>query len=175
MGRTESSRKSREVYILGGIDDSVRTDFIPALRALDRTAGTIDILLSSSGGDEGVGWALYDTIRLCRNKTIIHAYGECKSMAAVILQAGNVRKMSPECRFMIHDGSVSFSADTGRLSSEVHEVELMLEKYYQGLSERSTLTKMKIRGMCKRETTLSAQECLEAGFIDEILQKEINE
>ena len=47
------------------------------------------------------------------------------------------------------------------------------EAIYQILSERSGIPIENIKKMCKEETSLTAQEALKLGFIDEIIDSDI--
>lgn len=163
--------KTREVYLIGGVGPDTVKSVIPAMREMDRKKGPVHLIVSSTGGAEGSGWALFDTIRLMSNPVYGHAIGECQSIAALILQACPLRLMSENCRFMVHNGSVEMAVTVTQLRSYAQEALTMTSRYYEALAERSGLTVAKVRGLCNRETYLSAQECLKLGFIDGILAK----
>lgn len=161
--------KAREIYLIGAVDIEKAGAVISALRRLDRKKGAITLIISSTGGDEGAGWAIYDSLRICRNDTIAMCFGECQSIAALILQGCGLRLLSPNCRFMIHNGSITLDATVSQLRSISREIEHLTDRYYEVLAEGSGLTVAKVRQLCDDETFFSAQLALDMHFCDGII------
>lgn len=163
---------ARLIYLMGEINNEVAYRFMVALQTLDRIEGDIRIILTSVGGEEDAGYAIYDAIRLSKNKVIIEGYGAVQSIAALIIQAGNVRLLSPECRFMVHNGSLTLSegieADT--LVAIGKEVLVNNARYHSALATRSGQTIHKIRKLCKDETFFTAQEAVYIGLADRVMK-----
>ena len=55
--------------------------------------------------------AIYDAIQMCRSHVTILVYGQAESMSSIILQAADLRVMTPNAHFMSHYGSGGFSTD----------------------------------------------------------------
>jgi ATP-dependent Clp protease protease subunit len=91
-------------------------------------------------------------------------------MAALILQAADKRIMTPECRFMIHNGSVGMEATVGQVRALSKEIEFLTQKYYKTLSVRSGVSIAQIKEMCDKETFLSADQAVKMGFADKVLK-----
>lgn len=164
--------ETRTIYIIGPITHETSCRVIPAFRALDATKGSVRIVMDSGGGSEPEGFALYDVIRLANNPVHIDCYGMVQSIAALILQAGSERRMSSECRFMVHNGTMEMPGPVhqGTVISAARESSFTTERYQRILAERTgLLTFNDVEGFCKDETYLSAQEALEFGFIDGII------
>jgi ATP-dependent protease ClpP protease subunit len=159
---------TRRLYLLGEIDDDTLHHFIPAFQILDSTEGAINIVLASPGGSEAVGWAVYDTIKLARNPVIIDGYGGVYSIAASIMQAGGYRRLAPNCRFMIHNGTVTMGSEVGtnEFVNMGQEAEKNNQKYHRILAERSGRTTEEIADFCRNESFFSAQEAIAKGFAD---------
>lgn len=88
--------------------DQVNTDTIKGvvqeLMFLDsESSEPITLYVGSPGGDVTAGLMLYDTIRSMRSKVVTIASGIAASMGAIILLAGDERKILPNSKVMIHD------------------------------------------------------------------------
>lgn len=164
--------ESREIYLIGVVTKEKAGHVLAAIRHLDKSDGIITLVVYSPGGDEGAGWVIYDALRLCHNQTIVQCYGECQSIAALVLQGGDIRLLSPHCRFMIHNGSLSCEATITEIRALMGEVELLTQNYYSALSERSGLSNEAIGILCDKETYMSAREAVDIGFADGIVSRE---
>jgi ATP-dependent Clp protease protease subunit len=158
----------RMMFLVGVVDDDMLYRFITAFKVLDQTDGPIAIFMSSVGGSMYAGAAIYDTIRTAHNPVVIQGTGPIMSMATVILQAGTVRFLTPETRFMIHNASMSTEGHLQSVSSSVRDVEFMNERYATILSERSKHSLPVIKEWLSKETYMTAQEAIDRGFADAV-------
>lgn len=106
--------KTRTLYLIGAIDDEKSFRAIPLIRLLDEGKGPIKIFLASHGGDEAAGFAIFDSLRLCRNRVEIYGYGGIYSIAALIFQAGNARYLAPNAQLMMHNGTMGIDSPTAQ-------------------------------------------------------------
>ncbi len=164
---------NRTLYLFGGIDDSAAFRFITGFRLLDSTKGPIRVIMSSGGGSESAGFTIYDALTMAHNPVTIDCYGAVMSIAVLILQGGTRRRLSNECRFMVHHGHISIGED-------VHQATIMAigaearrnsDRYAAILATRSTLSFDQVMTMVDKETYLSAQDCIRAGFADEVITR----
>ena len=167
----DANEELREVYLIGTVNAEMAAGAIKALRDFDATPGEITVVIASTGGEEGAGWAMYDAILLCKNKTVARVYGECQSIAALVLQACDRRTMSPNARFMIHNGNIEMSITTNQMAPYSQEVKTLSSKYHSVLAERSGRPLKAVEEMCEAETFMSAPEAVENGFADEVIVK----
>lgn len=162
----------RTLYISGEVDLAMAHRVVMTLQVLDADTGPIRIILNSNGGEEEQGYAIYDAIMACQNHVTIDGYGEVQSIAAAILQAGNVRRLSPNAIFLIHNGTAP--EFTGQSHDEAVAMGKTLEKqgnrYHVILSCGSQQQLDTIKEWCRHDHYLLAEEALEAGFCDEIIQ-----
>jgi ATP-dependent Clp protease protease subunit len=164
----------RRLYLYGVIDEGANYRFQVGLDLLNEKKGPITVRLSSPGGETGAGGAIFDAIAQSRNPVTIVGTGQVMSMAAIIMQAAHLRLLTPETRFMVHAGAISFddSIDTMKLKSMSAEMHDALERDADLLSRRTNIKKPKILDMITKETYMSAQQALDMGFVDGIFQKE---
>jgi len=90
-----------------GVEYRQSVNFVKNLRALDNhnKEKEITIHMHSIGGEWSDGMAIFDAIKLCKAKTKIIVYAQAESMSSIILQAADVRLMTPNAYFMSHFGS----------------------------------------------------------------------
>lgn len=164
---------NRTLYLFGEVDDDMSYRFVTAIQALDREEGDIRVVMVSCGGSEPAGYAIYDAMRLCNNEITIDCYGAAQSIAALILQAGSLRRLSPECRFMIHNGTVDIApgCDADTLVAIGKEVNNNNNRYHDILAERSGLSLAKVREYCQDEAYFSAIEAVKMGFADVVMKE----
>ena len=165
--------RARTLYITGGVDSDLAHAVIVALEQLDRTDGDIRIVLNSDGGSERDGYAIYDALMMCRNRVIIDGYGSVQSIAAAIFQAADVRRLSPNAIFMIHNGNYNDLEPTmpqDQIKALAEEIAKESQRYYDILKYRSQQDEEVIKAWCKDETTFNAQEAKDACFCDEIIK-----
>jgi len=165
--------KPRVIFLFGSIDDEETAQTVVALRQLqEQGREPIEIVISSSGGCESSGWAIYDAIKACPNHITVNAYGLVGSMAVIVLQAADLRRMAPECRLMVHAGTVSGgeSVDQKTFIALGREAKKTNRRYQEVLAMHTGMSLKKMREFCNTESFFSAKEALRLGFIDEIMK-----
>lgn len=134
----------------------------------------INVILNCPGGNVYEGLAMYDRLKECKSEIIIKGYGKIWSMAGYLLQAGDKRLMSPNSCFMLHEGSTSLSGHP-RIVDNWREYEKKLDKvlfnvYLEKLrAVNPKFPAKKLEEMLKFDTILSAEECVELGLADGII------
>lgn len=165
--------KSRTIYLVGEINDQRVYHFMIGLSHLDSTDGDIRIVISSVGGDEEYGYAIYDSMRNARNTLIAEGYGIVASMAAAIFQGADIRRISSNCSYLIHNGSISGSPEEIQQDQVVkmaEQIQMNNTKYYQILFDNSNLDWSEIESFCKEEKVFTAKEVVEHGLADEVMK-----
>jgi ATP-dependent Clp endopeptidase proteolytic subunit ClpP len=132
----------------------------------------IEILFNSPGGSVIDGMALYDYINQIKkkgHKVTCSSLGMAASMAGILLQAGDVRKMGSEAWLLIHQGSFGVVGSVGQVEDTVEWVKKIQERILDIFAAKSTLSKSQIRRRWHRKDWwLDSDEALKLGFIDEI-------
>ena len=132
----------------------------------------ITVLLTSEGGTVDSGFSAADHIMMCPVKVCVVADGEIAS-AATLMAMGATDKimMMPHATMLVHQLS---SGIWGKLDdmkdfseSCVKSNDMMVKLY---LDRCPRLDQAKLRNLMTRELTLTAEEALAYGFIDEILE-----
>lgn len=181
LAKEREANQERVLYLNDEVDDDMAAYLRGALfrwqwhdDAQAQPHPPVTVLINSPGGYVTSGLEIVDTIQKFRNKgwTInTQVTGIAMSMAAVILQAGERREMTPHASFMIHEISSVYFGSTSEMKNQLMYTET-LQKHCSGLlAERSNQTFDQIEAMWERKDVyLTATEALERGFIDGIAQ-----
>jgi ATP-dependent Clp endopeptidase proteolytic subunit ClpP len=135
----------------------------------------IEFLLSTPGGSADDMFALYDIMRVVRERCIIQTFGLGKVMSAgvLLLAAGTKgqRKIGKNCRVMIHSVIGGTSGSFHNLENEMEEMRYMQEAYLRALSDESNLSVAQLKRMINRKVNvyLSAEEAVKMGIADIIV------
>jgi ATP-dependent Clp protease protease subunit len=168
---------SRKIFLLGEIDRDRTASFMASFMSLDATEGPIHVVLCSEGGGVEHGFAIYDTIKLSSNPVIIDVFGMAQSAGIFILQAGDIRRASPESRLMMHQGSFNIESASFK-AHEMHEQVLELEYHNQRIfkvladATKGKMTLEDVKKACAKDTYLSPEDALKLGLIDAIISSD---
>lgn len=135
-------------------------------------AKTLDIYISSPGGDVFESRAIMAQLKRFPGNTVAHIDGLCASAATSIALACNEVEMHDGGFFMIHNASGMAWGD----KTEMRSTADLLEKV-EGVIIADYMTKTgkpadAISAMMDAETWMTAQEALDNGFIDRIVTSE---
>lgn len=163
-----------DILIIGEISHSTLAEVFPILvEAEDQPKRKeICIRLTSQGGAATSGLALYDALKLCKKNIRIEAFGECSSIAALVLQAADWRVASEHCRFLLHNGQADVGGIVNAQSMVSGGAELQRTDrlFHTILTSNSHLGESAMGDLCRAESYLTAFQALEVGLIDEILR-----
>lgn len=171
------SRLLRERIIFLGteIDDEVANSIVAQLLLLDSENSEKDIMLyiNSPGGVITAGLAIYDTIKLIKSDVCTICLGEAASMGAFLLSSGTKGKRMalPGARIMIHQPLGGAEGQATDIELEAKEIIRMKNMLTQIIADNSSQPFDKVKADCERDHYLSAQEALEYGLIDKIVEK----
>jgi ATP-dependent Clp protease protease subunit len=136
----------------------------------------INLLLNTVGGSWNDGIVIYDLIKSLQSKVTIIGMGKVFSMGAVILQAGDERILTKNTDVMIHDGREGYYGDTksfenwAKVSKRVRKT--MYEIFYERMKEKNKqITLSAIENLCSHDTIYTAEEAVEIGLADVIMEK----
>ena len=135
----------------------------------------IELLICSPGGNASEMFAIYDTMRLIRERCDIDTFGVGKVMSAgvLVLAAGTKgkRKIGKNCRVMIHSVIGGVHGGFHNVENEMDEIRWVQSQYIKMLSAESDLTQAQLKKMLQRKVNiyLSAEEAVEMGIADIIV------
>jgi ATP-dependent Clp protease protease subunit len=170
--------QGRVIYLGQDIDEDAAELVIKGLHILSasRKEEPVTILLNSGGGDVTQGLAIFDAIRLCESTVRIRVMGEACSMAAIILQAGDVREATVNSRIMIHQGTIQPPEEHSKnvkswlklMDQDDKLCDSILLARIQEKVPKYSYTKL--RRQTEFDTWLTAQQAQAWGLIDEVIE-----
>jgi ATP-dependent Clp protease protease subunit len=144
----------------------------------------INLYINSPGGSVTSGLAIYDTMQFIKPDVKTIVMGQAASMGSFLAQAGAAGKryVLPESRTMIH----RVSSGTRGTSGSVHVQELQMEdairSFEEGKRLNERLTELYVKhntanktyeelfDTMKYDTFLSAEQAVENGFADKVIE-----
>lgn len=135
----------------------------------------IDVSINCPGGNCIEGMAIYDKFRSMEGCTItMEVFGECSSMATIVLLSGSKRAAHPNARFCIHKPRfMDFYApmitedDALRMHDDLQAEKKRMNKIYL---ERTNMTEEQLEALMSEDRYITAEEALQYGVITEIIQ-----
>ena len=148
------------------------------LRDLEELAGkdNITVHINSVGGDMYAGIAIYNRLKGLAAKVTTINDGLAASAGSLIFMAGDTRKVNAGSNIMIH-GAAGFMYgyyQTQDLRGAIKQLEAHNKAGINIYAEATGKDKDSIKAMVDRETWLTGQEAVEAGFADEVITSEEN-
>lgn len=134
-------------------------------------ATQIKIYINSYGGSVFEGTAIYSQLKRHQAEKIVYVDGFACSVASVIAMAGDKVIMPRNTMMMIHNAWTWTYGNAVQLRKAADDLDTIMEGNMQAYLEKSKgkITKEKLVELLTAETWLTAEQCLEYGFCDEIL------
>ena len=135
----------------------------------------INFFINSPGGVVTAGMAIYDTMQFIKPNVSTIVMGQACSMGSLLATAGapGKRKMLPNARHMIHQPSGGARGQATDMQIQVEEIlkmkKSLTEIYVKHNSKGKTFAQFCVD--MERDKFMSAEEALEYGLIDEIIEK----
>lgn len=169
--------EERIIFVGADIDDGLASSVIAQLLFLQGEDETepINMYVMSRGGAVNAGLAIYDTMQFVRCDVSTVCVGMAASMGAVLLAAGSPEKrfILPNSRVLIHQPLIAgvLTGPATDLDIEAHELLRLRTRLYEILAQHTGQAVDQIERDCDRNKWLAAEEAVEYGCADKILQR----
>ncbi len=140
--------------------------FVKDLNAI--TAKTINIRVNSPGGSVFDGTAIFNAIKQHKSRVIAHIDGLAASIASVIVMAADEVRMAENAFLMIHDPWSIVIGNAQDMRDEADLLEKVGGTIARAFTDKSGKKEEEILDLMAAETWFTAQEALDAGFIDAV-------
>jgi ATP-dependent Clp protease protease subunit len=164
----------RIVFCGTPITDDVANIVIAQLLFLqaDNPERDIYLYLNSPGGVVSAGMAIYDTMQFMTAPVNTICMGMAASMGSFLLAAGTKGKRSalPHARIMIHQPSGGTHGTASDIEIQAREILYLRHKLNELLARHTGQTIEKIENDVDRDRFMSAEEAVEYGIIDKVIQ-----
>ena len=129
----------------------------------------IYLYINSYGGSVSAGFSAVDNILSCKSPVITVVDGIAASAATLLSLAGSKRCMSEHSVMLIHQLSTMMWGSYEQVGDCFKNATLQMDMIVEYYTEKTKLTKVKLKEMLKRDLYFSAKECLEYGLIDVLI------
>ena len=178
-GDINEERCMEAVYALLTLDDTARSLTLsdvedPQSEKVELTE-PISLYISSHGGQATEMFAVYDVMRVIRERTPIHTVGIGKVMSAgvLLLAAGTKgeRRIGKNCRVMLHGVQSGQHGNLSDLENEMAEAKWTQDTLVNCLTKETKMTKKYLKKILAKRMNIYfiAEEAVELGIADEIV------
>ncbi|GID93856.1 ClpP family protease [Amorphoplanes digitatis] len=166
----------QRIIVLGTeVDDPVANRLCGQLLLLsaEDPYGMISLYINSPGGSVSAGLAIYDTMRLIPNDVSTLAMGLAGSMGQFLLTAGTPGKRFslPHAQILMHQGSAGFGGTAADVEIYADQLERVGATLLRLTAEHTGQPIETVERDSRRDRWFTAEEALEYGLIDHILDR----
>ena len=135
----------------------------------------IEFYVSTFGGQASEMFAVYDVMRMVRDKVPVMTVGIGKVMSAgvLLLASGTkgMRKIGKHCRVMIHGVNSGHSGYIADMENEFNETKFTQKQYVAALAAETDMTPAYVRKLMSKKTNvyLDAEQAVDLGIADIIV------
>ena len=179
--------KERIIMLNGVVEDNMSNLIVAQMLYLESEDSDkeISLFINSPGGSVTAGLAIYDTMQFIKPDVATYVMGQACSMGSFLAQAGakGKRFVLPESRTMIHRVSSGTKGTSGSVHVQALEFEDAKRHFDESVRLNERLTQLYVRHntagktfeelfeTMKFDTFLSAEEAVENGLADKVVEK----
>ena len=165
----------RIIFLSEEVNDATASLVVAQLLYLEAQDPDKDIqfYINSPGGSVTAGMAISDTMQYIRCDVATICVGMAASMGAFLLSAGTKGKRMalPNAEIMIHQPSAGTQGQITDMAIHMRRLQIIKERMNRIMSENTGKSVEEITAACERDNFMSAQEALEFGLIDRVLDR----
>jgi ATP-dependent Clp protease protease subunit len=169
--------RDRVILLEGEVHDQMANLIVAQLLYLESENPDKDISLyiNSPGGSVTAGMAIYDAMQFIQPDVTTIVMGQACSMGSLLAQAGakGKRMILPNARHMIHQPSGGARGQATDMEIQVREI-LEMKKNLTNIYVKHNSKGKTVDELAKdmeRDFFMSAQQALEYGLVDSVLEK----
>lgn len=170
--------RERIIFLGRGVNDALANQIIAIMLYLDSEdpSKPIYLYINSPGGSVTAGLAIYDTMKHIKSEVVTICVGLAASMGAFLLSAGTKGKRLalPHSRIMIHQplGGIQGRRQATDIDIEAKEIIRIKHQLNELMAAHTGQAIEKIEKDTDRDYFMSAQEALEYGLIDKVIEED---
>jgi len=169
--------KERIVFLGTQVDDQSANLLCAQLLLLaaEDAERDINVYINSPGGSVTAGLAIYDTMQYVPNDVSTVCMGLAASMGQFLLCAGTPGKRYalPHSRILMHQPSGSMQGQAADIAIQAEQIIYLKRMMAERISHHTGQPVERIEADSDRDRWFTAQEALEYGFIDRVIEKAI--
>ena len=165
----------RIIFLSEEVNDTTASLVVAQLLYLEAQDPDKDIqfYINSPGGSVTAGMAIYDTMQYIKCDVATICVGMAASMGAFLLAAGTKGKRMalPNAEIMIHQPSAGTQGQITDMAIHMKRLQTIKERMNRIMSENTGRSIEEVTAACERDNFMSAQEAMEFGLIDKVLER----
>ena len=165
--------QERIIFLGTPVNDEIANLIMAQLLHLesDDPSKDIQLYINSPGGSITALFAIYDTMEYIGSDVQTICLGQAASAAAVLLAAGTKGKrfILPRSRVLLHQPSGGAEGQAGDIEIQAREILRMRDQLNEILAEKTGQSVETIERDTDRDFILTAQEALDYGLVDGIM------
>ena len=133
----------------------------------------IQFYINSPGGSVTAGMAIYDTMQYIKCDVSTICIGMAASMGAFLLSSGakGKRLALPNAEIMIHQPSAGTQGQITDMAIHLRRLEIIKKRMNRILSANTGKSIEQVTADCERDNFMTAQEAMEYGLIDKVIER----
>jgi ATP-dependent Clp protease, protease subunit len=167
--------RERIIFLAEAVESETANRIVAQLLFLEAEDPEKDIYLyiNSPGGSVMAGLGIYDTMNHIRPDVCTICYGMAASMGAFLLGAGAKGKRGslPSSRIMIHQPSGGMQGQAADIEIQAREILYLKRQINERMANYTGKSLEQIEQDTERDFFLSAQEAVEYGLIDRVIDR----
>lgn len=167
--------KDNIIFLSTPIDDHIATLVIAQLLFLssEDPKKDINIYINSPGGSVSAGLAIYDTMQFVKPDITTICIGMAASMGQILLSAGTKGKRFalPNSRIMMHQPSGGTQGQSSDIEIYTKEMIRTRDNLYKIIGKHTGRDFEQIKKDADRDNYMTAQEAMEYGIVDKVLER----
>ncbi len=166
--------KERIVFLVGPVDEGTANLVVAQMLFLEseNPDKEINFYINSPGGSIAAGFAIYDTMQFIKPDISTLCVGMAASMGAFLLAAGTKGKRFalPNSTVLIHQPLGGFQGQASDIAIHAKYILSLRERLNRLLAQHVGKPVEQIERDTDRDNFLTAEEALQYGLIDKVLQ-----
>lgn len=167
--------RERIIFLNGEVNDTMSALICAQLLLLEAESQKkpINLYINSPGGSMTSGLAIYDTMQFIHAPVHTLCMGTARSMGSFLLMAGEPghRSALPNASLHVHQPLGGFQGQASDIFIQAEEMRKTKHKVIEFYARHCGRTYEEVERKLDRDCFMDAQEALEWGLIDSILQK----
>lgn len=132
---------------------------------------TLNVFINSPGGSVTDGNTIYNILKRHKAHKVVTIDGIAASIASVIAMAGDTIKIAANGMLMIHEPWSIAMGDSAEFRKQADILDKFRDTILTAYTSRATATEAQFQKWMASETWFSAQEALDAGLVDSIVEE----
>ena len=169
--------KERVIFVVGPVEDYMANLIVAQLLFLESENPDKDIhvYINSPGGSVTAGLSIYDTMQFIKPDVSTMCIGQAASMGAFLLSGGakGKRYILPNARTMIHQPSGGTQGQATDIEIQAKEILFLRDRLNRLMADHTGQTLETIERDTERDRFMSAEQSVEYGLVDEVIDRRI--